>query len=90
MTSLKVPPGTDSIQRVDMYARNTYIEFKRNLIVNGRIDPNYPSHRNRRPTTSDMIQSLPLLRNKRGTRQAQRDAGGSYTNSKNILPLFRR
>ena len=37
----EVPPGTDTIQRVDMYARNTYIEFKRNLIVNGRVDPNY-------------------------------------------------
>ncbi len=37
----EVPPGTDTIQRVDMYARNTYIEFKRNLIVNGRIDPSY-------------------------------------------------
>ena len=37
----EVPPATDTIQRVDMYARNTYIEFKRNLIVNGRIDPRY-------------------------------------------------
>ncbi len=37
----EVPPATDSIKRVDMYARNTYIEFKRNLIVNGRIDPSY-------------------------------------------------
>ncbi len=37
----EVPPATDSTRRVDMYARNTYIEFKRNLIVNGRIDPNY-------------------------------------------------
>ncbi len=37
----EVPPSTDSIKRVDMYTRNTYIEFKRNLIVNGQIDPNY-------------------------------------------------
>ena len=37
----EVPPATDSIKRVDMYTRNTYIEFKRNLIVNGQIDPNY-------------------------------------------------
>ena len=37
----EVPPATDSIKRVDMYARNTYIEFKRNLIVNARIDPSY-------------------------------------------------
>ena len=37
----EVPPAADSTKRVDMYARNTYIEFKRNLIVNGRIDPNY-------------------------------------------------
>ena len=37
----EVPPATDSIKRVDMYTRNTYIEFKRNLIVNGQIDPDY-------------------------------------------------
>ncbi len=37
----EVPPATDSTKRVDMYTRNTYIEFKRNLIVNGRIEPNY-------------------------------------------------
>ena len=37
----EVPPATDSTKRVDMYARNTYVEFKRNLIVNGRIDPSY-------------------------------------------------
>ena len=37
----EVPPATDSIKRVDMYTRNTYIEFKTNLIVNGRIDPDY-------------------------------------------------
>ena len=37
----EVPPANDSIKRVDMHARNTYIEFKRNLIVNGRIDPGY-------------------------------------------------
>ena len=37
----EVPPANDSIKRVDMYTRNTYIEFKRNLIVNGQIDPNY-------------------------------------------------
>ena len=37
----EVPPATDSTKRVDMYARNTYIEFKRNLIVNGQINPSY-------------------------------------------------
>ena len=37
----EVPPATDSTKRVDMYAHNTYVEFKRNLIVNGRIDPSY-------------------------------------------------
>ena len=37
----EVPPATDSIKRVDMYTRNTYIEFKRNLIANGQIDPDY-------------------------------------------------
>ena len=37
----EVPPAADSAKRVDMYAHNTYIEFKRNLIVNGRIDPSY-------------------------------------------------
>ncbi len=39
----EVPPATDSIKRVDMYTRNTYIEFKTNLIVNGQIDPGYVS-----------------------------------------------
>lgn len=37
----EVPPATDSIKRVDMYTRNTYIEFKTNLIVKGRIYPDY-------------------------------------------------
>ncbi len=37
----EVAPATGSIKRVDMFTRNTYIEFKRNLIVNGRIDPDY-------------------------------------------------
>ena len=37
----EVPPATDSIKRVDMYTRNTYIEFKRNIVVNGQIDPDY-------------------------------------------------
>lgn len=37
----EVPPATDSAKRVDMYTRNTYVEFKRNLIVNGRIEPSY-------------------------------------------------
>ena len=37
----EVPPATDSIKRVDMYTRNTYIEFKRNLIVHGQVDPSY-------------------------------------------------
>ena len=39
----EVPPATDSIKRVDMYTRNTYIEFKTNLIVNGQIEPGYIS-----------------------------------------------
>ena len=37
----EVAPATGSFKRVDMYTRNTYIEFKRNLIVSGRIDPDY-------------------------------------------------
>ena len=40
-TKTETPPATDSIKRVDLITRNTYIEFKRNLIVNGRIDPDY-------------------------------------------------
>ena len=34
----EVPPGSDSIKRVDLYTRNTYVEFKRNLIKGGEID----------------------------------------------------
>ena len=37
----EVPPASDSIKRVDMFTRNTYIEFKTNLIVNGRVEPSY-------------------------------------------------
>ena len=37
----EVAPATGSFKRVDMFTRNTYIEFKRNLIVNGRVDPDY-------------------------------------------------
>ena len=37
----EVPPGADSANRVDLYARNTYIEFKRNLIIGGDIAPDY-------------------------------------------------
>ena len=37
----EVPPATDSIKRVDMFTRNTYIEFKTNLIVNGQVNQNY-------------------------------------------------
>ena len=37
----EVPPGSDSIRRVDLYTRNTYIEFKRNLIINGAIASDY-------------------------------------------------
>ena len=37
----EIAPATGSTRRVDMYTRNTYIEFKRNLIVNGQIDPAY-------------------------------------------------
>ena len=40
-TKTETPPATDSIKRVDLITRNTYVEFKRNLIVNGRIDPDY-------------------------------------------------
>lgn len=37
----EAPPGTDSVKRVDLIVRNTYVEFKRNLIVSGQIDPAY-------------------------------------------------
>ena len=37
----EVPPATDNAGRVDMYVRNTYIEFKRNLIRAGEIDAEY-------------------------------------------------
>ena len=37
----EAPPGTDSVMRVDLIVRNTYVEFKRNLIVSGRIDSAY-------------------------------------------------
>ena len=37
----EVPPATDSIKRVDMHTRNTYIEFKTNLMVRGQIEPRY-------------------------------------------------
>ena len=37
----EIAPATGSTRRVDMYTRNTYVEFKRNLIVNGQIDPAY-------------------------------------------------
>ena len=37
----EVPPATDSIQRVDMYAHNTYIEFKRNIMLGGRVNQTY-------------------------------------------------
>lgn len=35
----EMPPGSDSIKRVDLYTRNTYVEFKRNLMIGGEIDP---------------------------------------------------
>lgn len=37
----EVPPGSDSIRRVDLRVRNTYVEFKRNIVIGGRIDPGY-------------------------------------------------
>ena len=37
----EIPPGSDSIRRVDLRVRNTYVEFKRNIVVSGRIDPGY-------------------------------------------------
>ena len=37
----ETPPGSDSIRRVDLRVRNTYVEFKGNIIINGRIDPAY-------------------------------------------------
>lgn len=37
----EIPPGSDSIQRVDLRVRNTYVEFKRNIVISGRIDPGY-------------------------------------------------
>lgn len=37
----EVPPGSDSSRRVDLYTRNTYIEFKRNIVRGGEIDPDY-------------------------------------------------
>ena len=37
----ETPPGSDSNKRVDLYTRNTYVEFKCNIIINGRIDPGY-------------------------------------------------
>ena len=37
----EIPPGSDSIRRVDLRVRNTYVEFKGNILINGRIDPAY-------------------------------------------------
>ena len=37
----EVPPSADNAGRVDMYVRNTYIEFKRDLEVRRVIDPGY-------------------------------------------------
>ena len=37
----EVPPSADNAGRVDMYVRNTYIEFKRDLEVRSVIDPGY-------------------------------------------------
>ena len=37
----EVAPSSDSLKRVDMLTRNTYIEFKRNLMVGGQVDPGY-------------------------------------------------
>ena len=40
-TEAEGPPGDDSNKRVDLYTRNTYVEFKVNIMVGGRIDPGY-------------------------------------------------
>ena len=37
----ETPPGSDSNKRVDLYTRNTYVEFKCNIIISGGIDPGY-------------------------------------------------
>ena len=37
----EIPPGSDSVRRVDLRVRNTYVEFKRNIVISGRIDPGY-------------------------------------------------
>ena len=37
----EVPPAVDDARRVDLYVRNTYIEFKRDLEVRSVIDPGY-------------------------------------------------
>ena len=37
----EIPPSSDSNKRVDMYTRNTYIEFKRNIITGGGVDAEY-------------------------------------------------
>ena len=37
----EVPPGDGTVQRVDLRVGNTYVEFKRQIFVNGQVDVNY-------------------------------------------------
>ena len=37
----EVPPGDGAVQRVDLRVGNTYVEFKRQIFVNGQVDVNY-------------------------------------------------
>ena len=37
----ETPPGEGVVRRVDLRVRNTYIEFKTNIIVNGQVDSAY-------------------------------------------------
>ena len=37
----EVPPGDGSVRRVDLRVRNTYVEFKKQIFVNGVVDVRY-------------------------------------------------
>ena len=37
----EVPPGDGSVRRVDLRVRNTYVEFKKQIFVNGAVDGKY-------------------------------------------------
>ncbi len=39
--STEVPPGDGSVRRVDLRVRNTYVEFKKQIFVNGAVDGKY-------------------------------------------------